>query len=99
MNAALVTAVASRYAAITTLQARRGTGPIRMGRAFNRVFLLTSTPSVPGRVTDDAPHGLNAVFPADLLAFMIGTAVIADRHLNHAPPAASDLGGHLRLEA
>src|SRR4051794_32655052 len=65
--------------------------------------------SVGHRVSDDAIQRLDAVLPADLLAFLVVSAVVADGHL--VDPAAArgaaverrhlepgDLGRHLGLE-
>src|SRR4051812_6809397 len=66
--------------------------------------------SVEVGVAEDAVEGLPAVFPADLLALSVISAVVADGHLVDPAPArgpaverwemeASDLRGDLGLEA
>src|SRR5207249_2696091 len=50
-------------------------------------------------VLHDAPEGAHTVAPADLLALGIGTAVVGDADLEHAPTGRGHLGGDLRLEA
>src|SRR2546426_11078735 len=51
-------------------------------------------------VAHDAEERLDGVFEADLLAFFVGAAGVADGNLIDAParPAPGDLGGELRLE-
>src|SRR4029450_9737566 len=45
-------------------------------------------------------HGLEAVPPRDLLALVVGPAVVGDRHLVQPDAGrAQNLGGDLRLEA
>ena len=49
-------------------------------------------------VLQDAPHGADAVAPADLLAFAVGTAGVRDADLVDATAEPRDLGGDLGLE-
>src|SRR6185312_6400165 len=60
--------------------------------------------SVCGPVSNYAVQGMEGVIETDFLAFLVGAAGIADRHLEYAPSAAvrplfRNLGRHLRLEA
>ncbi len=50
-------------------------------------------------VADDAPEGLDAVFPGDFLAFFVGAAGVGDGNFVDAPVAFCDFGGNFRLEA
>ncbi|EAU68603.1 hypothetical protein STIAU_8807 [Stigmatella aurantiaca DW4/3-1] len=51
------------------------------------------------RVFGDDVECAHPVLPANLLALLVGAAVVADGHLVHAPAAAGDLRGDLGLEA
>jgi hypothetical protein len=50
-------------------------------------------------VLHDAPEGAEAVFPADLFAFLVGAAFVGDADFVQAAAAGGDLGGDLGLEA
>src|SRR5271165_2327205 len=63
---------------------------------------LGLTSSVTQPVADDAVQRAEGVLQADLLAFLVSAAGIADRYLVDAPRrrlALGDLGRDLRLEA
>jgi hypothetical protein len=47
---------------------------------------------------DDAPQGLDAVFPGDLFAFFIGTAGIRNGDFVNPPVAFCDFGGDFRFK-
>ena len=50
-------------------------------------------------VADDAPEGLDAVFPGDFLAFFVGSASVGDGDFIDAPIALGNFGGNFGLEA
>ena len=50
-------------------------------------------------VADDAPEGLEAVFPGDLFPFFVSTAGVGDGHFVDAPIPFCDFGGDFRFEA
>ena len=49
-------------------------------------------------VLDTGSQGLETVLDTDLLAFVVGAAQIADRHLEDHPAALGRLGGELDLD-
>src|SRR6516225_3541943 len=50
-------------------------------------------------IIQDAPQGVKAVAPADLLAPGIGAAVVGDGHPENPSPQAGHLGRDFRLES
>ena len=50
-------------------------------------------------VADDAPEGLDAVFPGDFFAFFVGAAGVGDGDFVDAPVPFCDFGGDFRFEA
>src|ERR1700752_4985846 len=50
-------------------------------------------------VADDAPEGLDAVFPGDFFALFVGATGVGDGNFIDAPIALGDLGGDFGLEA
>src|SRR5437773_3852246 len=55
--------------------------------------------SVQNTVPNDAPQRLYAVFPADFLSLVIGSARVRDRHFVDAHAEPCHLRRHFRLEA
>src|SRR4051794_14124895 len=57
----------------------------------------SSIPSIRVGISDDAPEGLDAVLPADVLALLVGATVVGDRDLVHAalPLGQAVRGRHL----
>src|SRR5215210_676449 len=71
-------------------------GPFEAGEDVGAVLVL-GVDVVEEAVLDDRPQGLEGVLPADLLAFAVGAAEVADGHLEDPALALGDLGRDLRL--
>ena len=50
-------------------------------------------------VLENTPDRADAVFPADLLAFFVGSPAVADTHFKNTTSLACHLGGDFRLKA
>ena len=84
----LASALAARLrAAISIRSARRGEAAAREA-GFPASAVL-----------QDAPQRAEAVLPADVLAFLVGAAVVGDADLVYAEPRPRDTRRDLRLEA
>src|SRR3954468_4024232 len=77
-------------------------GRTRASRMDRRTGSRTDSlkrPSAEEVVLDDAVERPHAVLPADLLAFLVGAAVVGDAHLVDAAVQLRHLGRELGLDA